>query len=317
MDTQFVTIMFDTLYMKIPTIDTHKAENVLTGCKFDFDKGTGVITKQRGRLGNLRVAVSDQDIFIAGSLAVYYFGDNFKTHTRQTTRYAIEKLSDDLGVEIKDAEVYRLDFAENFNMNEAVQKYLNCLPFSVRYFEKEKYPENGNVLFRNKRRAISVYDKVLEATSKGKPIPYELNATNMLRYELRFLRKIAHSLDRPYPIRAGMLYEAGFFSYLVNKYKTTYADIKKNRPYTGREKITLSSIKGFERGLAFYGLHRLGHENIIRKIDQAKASRKISKTQAFRLKIKVTEIYNFPGIADGSADLMLELDKKVQQIEAN
>ena len=67
-----------------------------------------------GSLDNLRVNINEMSVTIKGSLAKYYLGNNFQTLSQKTTSEAIEKLSDDLNLDINLCKVSRIDLSTNF-----------------------------------------------------------------------------------------------------------------------------------------------------------------------------------------------------------
>src|SRR5690625_930228 len=75
-----------------------------------------------GSLNNLRVYVSERGVSIQGSLSKYHLSDNMQTLRRQDTEQAIQRLSDDLHLPIKEAQVSRVDFAHNRSEERRVGK---------------------------------------------------------------------------------------------------------------------------------------------------------------------------------------------------
>ncbi|MFH5885268.1 phage/plasmid replication protein [Halalkalibaculum sp. DA3122] len=117
-----------------------------------------------GKLKNLSIYVSERGVSIRGSLAKYYLDDNLQTLTRQDTEQAINKLTDDLHIPVKKADVFRIDFAYNFVMKYEPTIYYNYLGGS-QYFSRFRQPKS--LYYKNGKRTKLFYDKRSEAKNKA------------------------------------------------------------------------------------------------------------------------------------------------------
>lgn len=72
-------------------------------------------------------------VTIKGSLAKYYLGNNFQTLSQKTTSEAIEKLSDDLNLDINLCKVSRIDLSTNFITDFKPTLYYDYLDSLMRF----------------------------------------------------------------------------------------------------------------------------------------------------------------------------------------
>lgn len=129
--------MYDSLTMSIATNQPEKVLNALASMQEIRDSATGEISF-KGKLHNLRVKIRSNRVSIIGSLAKYYFGNNLEVLTKEDTQCAIEKLSDTIQLDVAQANVYSLEVASNFSMQQPVQIYYQCLG-ECTFFEKSQY----------------------------------------------------------------------------------------------------------------------------------------------------------------------------------
>jgi hypothetical protein len=154
------------------------------------------------RLGN---------IWLTGSLAKFYFGNNIQTLSRSDTARAIDGLSDALGESIGRARVFRLDIGQTFEMNQAPAAYWREFLTPARTRRQDYRLES--LTFCNKRRAVVFYDKQAETKRTGSKPSERAGATestallsrsNLLRFEVQFKRGISRVFGWP-DIRAETL----------------------------------------------------------------------------------------------------------------
>ena len=112
--------MLDTIGLRYYTKDT-SFWNKLDNYYEPVDNNTGEAKKKSGKLKNFELYEIDEGFKLEGSIAKYFLGDNLKTLNRKNIIQAIENLSDCLSLKIKDSKMYRIDFAQNFIMNDTVR----------------------------------------------------------------------------------------------------------------------------------------------------------------------------------------------------
>src|SRR5271157_4804561 len=160
--------MIDTLTLWLDTKEAEKAVSRLTGQMETINRHTGETTL-KGQLGSLRVKITGQGISVNGSLPRFFYGNNAMSLKRDTTKQAIEKMSDELHLPMNQAKVSRLDIAENIMIEKPVIAYLPQF-VSAPYLNKDSYCNGEGVLFKNRQKALAFYDKPKEISDKHKTI---------------------------------------------------------------------------------------------------------------------------------------------------
>jgi len=176
-----------------------------------------------GKLKNYSVCVSDNGISMKGSLAKNHFGDNIHTLTRKDAQRAIEELSDRLHIDINVAKVTRLDISTVLYTKYPPADYYPYLGQKP-YFERlQSTPDT--LYYNNHQKQIVFYDKKKEATDKGVQIPEILKNANLLRYELRYTKRINKQLNAD--VTAGKLYVRPFYDSLIENWYKELKEIQK------------------------------------------------------------------------------------------
>jgi hypothetical protein len=265
-----------------------------------------------GYLGSLKVSITGSRIKIYdSSLCKYYLGDNFKTLSKGDTKRAIERISDSLHLPIEQANVTRIDFAQNFIMKHDEGVYYPYLGVAQYYSRLE---QNNGLYYNNKKRQLVFYGKEYEQKVKRQPIPELYKNRNVLRYEFRFRKRLKEQLNRS-EITAGLLYDEDFYRELVKRWKNEYLAIQKINSKIGSMKPT-GSKKEFAENLALFSLLDLGQPQVLNLIKQWQETGEISKKQAYDLRSFIKGLAKIP-IDEKGNELINELDKKVKEAARN
>ncbi len=189
-----------------------------------------------GYLENMKVRLFENRYEITGSLAKFYFGDNIRMLDIDSTREAIGRLSNELGVDLCSyGTLTGLEFGFNMWMRKEVVVYLRKM---VRYKDYRRVFDEGTTLYFRQKREFSkktfelcIYDKSLESKDNGVVLPKGLEE-NLLRFEMRFFRKLGIELgiekvkgERIVPIPK--LWDEKFYCSLVRKLQDCYFCIEK------------------------------------------------------------------------------------------
>lgn len=177
-----------------------------------------------GGIQNLNISLNNQFVSINGSLAKWFNGNNIEPLTRQDTQRAIEKLSDFLHLPVKDSKVTRLDFASTLLMNEKPALYFPYLSESQHF---KRHTQGTTLYFKNGNREKCFYDKFLECKANKTPL-LGLENTNLLRFELRYMKRLDKAFNVP-ELKGSTLYEEVFYKDLVERWVTEYRSISKNK----------------------------------------------------------------------------------------
>jgi hypothetical protein len=261
-----------------------------------------------GYLDSLKVSVSDSRIKIYGnSICKYYLGDNFKTLNKGDTKTAIAKISDCLHVPIDLANVTRIDFSNNFIMQNDVNDYYKYLGQLAYYNRLE---QSNGLYYNNGDKQVLFYGKVREQKDKRQPIPELYKNKNVLRYEMRYKKHLRQQLNRP-EITAGLLYDEAFYRDLVKRWQNEYLKISKINLKMTQLKPTGSTKELIENAATILFLE-FGQPQLLSLIKEWQHSGEITKKQAQDHRNKIKGLSKLsPGSPDD--DLINELDKKIKQ----
>jgi len=265
-----------------------------------------------GYLESLKVNVSANKVKVYNSsICKYYLGDNFKTLSKGDTKRAIEKISDCLHVPIDLANVTRIDIAHNIIMKYPESLYLSYLGES-RYYNR--LPQNNGLYYNNKLRQLLFYGKVHEQKIKKQPIPELYQNRNVLRYEMRFKKRLREQLKQP-QITAGLLSNEVFYSSLVKMWQSEYFSIQKINSKLINMKPT-GSTKELIESMALLQVLEMGQPQILNIIKEWHKKKFITKKQAQYHRNKLKELSKIP-LNNKSNELINELDKKIKEAANN
>ncbi len=265
-----------------------------------------------GYLDNLKVSITNDRVKIYdSSLCKYYLGDNFQTLTREDTKRAIEKISDCLQLPFDLANVTRIDFAQNLNMQFDEKVYYPYLGEAQYYNRLE---QNNGLYYNNQMRQLVFYGKEYEQRVKKQPIPEQYKDRNILRFELRFRKQLRKQLKQP-EITAGLLSEEAFFMSLVKRWENEYLAIQKINSNLRKMKPT-GSTKKLTENLALLSIIELGQSHVLEKIEEWQKTGIITKKQAKDHRDKIKLLSKIPMDEKGN-ELINELNRKIKEAAQN
>lgn len=303
--------MLDTVNLWLPQSQASTAiMNRLERAEEIISPITGEV-KIRGYLGNYQVSSFSHGISLKGSLAKYHLGDNFQTLGRKSAQEAIERLSDNLGIDVKEAKVQRVDLAENLIMKHQHRAYYGLLGNCPRY---KRLEQPDSIYYRQGNNQSIFYNKVAEGKHRGLALPKVWDNKQVLRYEYRFMKKPHEQLDMPV-LTAQSLYDEKVYMKMFDAWYKHYQSINKIR-LQGFTKDIMNDSKLLERQLMLKGLEAYGGERVFLKlIDRASNEGKFNnRMQAGRLRKKILTISN-DDILTEESELMTELNEKVKQVK--
>jgi len=204
--------------------------NISRGNPFDILPYLSDVTEHQNKNGyscsgnilDYNVNVFDSGISLKGSLCKSFFGDNLQTLTRRATLQAFEKLSDCLHTDISTAKIIRLDFSTVIPTKRPPADYYAYFG-NKPYFRREQWKES--LYYSHYQRQINFYDKSKEAKAKFMEIPDIWKNSNLLRYELRYLRQVNKQLKAD--VTASTLYNKDFYSSVVQNWHNEFKTIQK------------------------------------------------------------------------------------------
>ena len=263
-----------------------------------------------GSLNNLRIYVSERGVSLQGSLAKYYLSDNMQTLRRQDTEQAIQRLSDDLHLHIDEAQVSRVDFAHNFIMQYDPEVYYPYLGES-QYFKRYIQPES--LYYKNGKRTKLFYDKQAEAKSKGYKIPEVWTGKHILRYEIRYRRRLDKQFKEPEVI-ARTLYDEQFYIKLIDRYVNDFKSIHKHSEIN-LDTDNMRTPKDFWDQMALLMIDRIGQNGAVDLVEELRAKDVLDKPEYYsRLKKQIRDKSKKFSASD-STPLIEELESKVSSLK--
>ncbi len=268
------------------------------------DRDTGELYA-RGKLDGLDIRETSRGIKIKGSIAKYFFGNNFETLTRDKTKETVQKICDSLHLDVREANLSRIDFATNFIVSEPPQNYYSFFSDSTRF---NKSQQGSTLYFSNKSRAIVLYDKGKEAKAHRMHIPDEFNGKNVLRYEYRMKR------IKKKQITVKDLYSKETFNWLVDKWERKYFSIRRiPRLRIKEEAKEMINLKAFEmQGWRLFIQQLGGIESFYSLLDDEVRRGTITKQNKYYCKKKFDDLFTSPDLFEQNT-LINELDEKVKE----
>lgn len=262
-----------------------------------------------GMLDNFKLTVKDTGVSLSGSLAKYYLKDNFNTLLRNDIKLAIEKLSDKLHLPVENAKIYRLDIAQNYVVKQKPELYFNDFGDCKNY---QRLLNEHSLYYKKKNINLVFYNKVEEGKAKKIEIPEIWKDTNILRYEIRFMKRLGRTLNED-NLKCSRLHQEDFYKKIISMYLAEYKNIYKiSKIKLNEDKV--KSPKDFKNQLYLYAIQSLGQAEVLKMIEELKLKNVFDKPEYYsRLKKDIKLMCNLPEITENN-ELIEELDKKINQI---
>jgi hypothetical protein len=261
-----------------------------------------------GTLGNYHVYANESCLWLGGSLAKHYYGDNIHTLTRKDTQRAIEKVSDGLHLNVGGAKVTRLDVSTVIPTKHPPVEYYPFLGDKPHF--KRRPHKTGTLYYDNYQRQFVFYDKAKEATAKGVQIPEILQNSYLFRPELRYLKRINRQLKTD--VTAAKLYDVEFYRFIIQNWYKEFKSIQKlnNQSFMIGN---ISTIKEAETAFFAHFLQQAGQPAIDEYLAALKAGNVFKERQRYsELKRKLNTILQAP--KGEQSDLMRELETAIFDI---
>ena len=274
-----------------------------------------------GSLEGLKVGLYVGGYSIVGSLAKYMYQSNIYPLDRHTTAQAIEKLSDSLHMDLKEADVTGMEFGTQFLMKKPPQVYINKLgdmPRRKRLLCAEStlyYTGTGSQQRQRQKQVLCFYDKKADAAAKGLIMPQGFERSNLLRYELRLNGRIPHQTGR-HTVTASTLSDREFYRQLVTMWEDNYFSISKLNGVKQNVMNEIKSVKDAKAVLFARLLSQSGKDVITDYLEELKQNNVFKDSKYYtRTKNALLEIGNNPKMAVSDEDIK-ELDNEVKNVGA-
>ncbi|MDR3350213.1 MAG: hypothetical protein LBN98_01020 [Prevotellaceae bacterium] len=301
--------MFDTVHFWIDRVELSGAS------PFDVQPYLSEITERQnargyscsGKAGGYLAHIAENGISLRGSLAKNYFGDNLHTLTRQDTKQTIEKLSDTLHTDVSRARVTRLDVSTVIPTKRPPADYYRYLG-SKPHFKRMEAVKDETLYYTNHQRQIVFYDKAGEATAKGVQIPDIWRDTNLLRYELKYTKRLNKQLNTN--LTGIKLYEVSFYRSIIQSWCDEFKTIQKIKNASFMTD-NITTPKEAQTALFAYLLQQSGQKNIINDfLTELKAKNVFDDRKYYsRVKADLNKILAAP--EGQKSDLIKELETAI------
>ena len=309
--------MYDTLFLWLPAEWINESgyldrvPTLLSNIKQTYNSTTEQIYFTGGYEG-LNLSVSTSGISIKGSICKSYRKDNFKTLTRQDTERAFESLQDKMSLPILNAKVRRIDFSQSYSVSQLPESYYPLLG-DCKGYQRLKQPKS--LYYQNGSKTLLFYNKIEEGKSKKLTIPSIWADKHILRYELRYTKRISEQFKMDI-VKASDLYQESFYMELVDRYIREYQNIYKNNQIIDSMNLTsINTPKDFIYQMALIKIKELGMEATIESVEQLKAKDQFKHKEHYsRLKADIKKLCKNDKTTLQSP-LITELDKKISQVK--
>lgn len=257
---------------------------------------------------NLNIYINQHYLAIYGSIAKWYLGDNIKVLTRKDTELAFNKLSDILQIAIKNANISRLDVANNVVLKHPIDLYFNYLGA---YKKAYRQLDKKTLMYISTSETLCYYDKIAQVKNKRETVPELFKSSNVLRLEQRYMKAPHKALKRS-SLTIEDLYNEDLYITILKRWEMAYKQINKVRDINFDFGLinNVTDLKNI--GLLYIVKDRGGLVELLKEIDTEYKTGKLSRWQRDKLKACFRNISNSKKHTKES-ELLEELNTKVKQ----
>ncbi len=265
---------------------------------------TGDYKYYTGKLKNLRVTVSEAKVTIKGSWAKYHFDNNFESLTIEDTASVIDSIGNALNIPLKDAIITRIDFGRCFKVNHPPKLYFKYLG-DCKYFER--LLQSNSLYYKNINRQMHIYDKVDETNSKRSTIPSFWKNSYVLRYEMRYLKKLSKLVNEP-KLLCHNLIDENFYEGLVHNYIAGFNSIFQLKDFD-LDTSNMSTPSDLIDAIYSSLINPTEYNHIMEVIDEAKEKQVYDRPEYYsRVKSHFRKLHN---MRSHTSTMINELSDKV------
>jgi len=305
--------MFDTVNFKLYQDDA-RGVNLLEDIPPYLDSvgvhdysGVPVIT---GKLDNYSVSISRSQIKVKdGSLCKYWFGDNYRTLTRSTTKEAISKIADTIHLPMRKAIITRFDVAKNILLKYSPDIYFNHLGMMK---GAQRFLQDGSLYYYLSGGVLCFYDKNREQQKQRAIIPDIFNGKNALRYERRFTQRIPHKFNLP-EIRSETLYDEQFYIEVYKQWERDYNSINKVNIMQPNFNSMTTKTGLYKMGVLALINYFGGEIQFLEQLEEARKQGILTPKQKLDIKAYVNSITDTKNGLTSNSEVIQELDKKIME----
>lgn len=214
------------------------------------------LIKFKAKVKNLRLVISPVHLIIKGSIPKFYCNE-LGNLTRQGIERAFTQLGDVLGISLENSFVYKVELSRIILLNYPINFYF---PIFTKYPYLKKKEYSTSLVFHNKRKSISIYDKTpllkndeVNLLPKNKSlIKCEIRLKNKVKHQLwqfyikqQLEKGITYGLENSTMFSEGLkvkdLYSYEGYSFLYDYFQTSFLNfkVKSERTYLYKEFIKM------------------------------------------------------------------------------
>jgi len=243
-----------------------------------------------GYMGDYTAKVYKHGIYLYGSLAKYFLNNNIGTLTRSATQQAIEKMSEQLHTDICKAKIMRIDVSTVIPTKQPPQSYYHYLGQKPYFKRLQTHIET--LQYNNHLKQLIFYDKVEEAKNKNVTIPPLLENDNLLRYEMRILKRINYQYKTE--VTSATLYDEKFYYNIIQQWYNEFKTIQKLKSNNFMIENINSKKAAKEAFLSFatqFLLQEKGHGIIDEFLQELKSEKKLpNRSDYSKLRTELNKI---------------------------
>lgn len=246
--------------------------------------------RAKGRLRNLFLSTCEEYTILKGSLPKFATGSNTETLTFSEVSSTIQKLEDELQVDISRAPILSLEWSSTIHTEQPPRVYYSVLGETWPF---ERVPFKNSLYFNSTGKKALFYDKARETRAKG----------NLLRYEMK-LPKV-----KSLGLTLGSLRQPEVFSGLTRTWLDLYLSLNKIRKPMPKE---VKSQRDLDRFYKSIGIEVLGgKDSQIEMIDNLHRQGLISDYNKSRMKANLRSFLENVGTP---SELEQELTEKISRV---
>jgi hypothetical protein len=262
-----------------------------------------------GKVGDYTVSVYERGISLRGSLAKYFLPSNIHTLKRKDTKHAIEQLSDQLHINLTLAKITRLDISTVLYTKRPPADYFPYLGHKPNFERLQSTPDT--LYYNQRQRQIIIYDKSKEAIAKGVQVPEILQNSNLLRYELRFIKRLNNQLNTDLTVTK--LYDTEFYRSIAQRWYNEFKTIQKIKKQSFMIDKIPKTLQEAEVALLAALLQEKGQSIIDEYLNELKAKNAFKERQRYyELRKKLNSLLTSP--KGEQSDLIKELETQIFDI---
>lgn len=272
-----------------------------------YNSGEIVVT---GNLNGLKVTANRFQVKVKdGSLCKWLLGNNFQSMSRGDVQRAVERLSDELHLPMCQATVTRLDVGCTLITQHPAEVYINHL--GVLAWAKRLLQPSG-LYYEKRDEQLCFYDKSREQRAKGEPIPDLYRGRNVLRYEHRYIHRLASVIGFP-AVTGATLYDERFYIAVLKRWRDTYNAISKINDIQFNFQAMKSKFQLYRFGVLSLIERAGGEVEFIAHIAEAQKRGELTAKQAHDLRQAVKEACKEREGLTVKSEVIGELNRKIAE----